>query len=369
MKTSNPTKKLECSLYFLPAGNGDCILIQYQDDESVYHNILIDGGNRNQLEFQKQKRKILEVLDEGRKGRLDLVIVTHSDDDHIKGILKLVMDKQLEGYVDKFWFNSEKTISELLSSPFQYTQPYLVDEQANGAERSSRNQDHDLYHELDKNSKWGHDVISFPKEEVIGNLKLTVLSPTIEKLQKLDDHWPQMPLNAKNVSRSAKCVSDHKQSLNQLMENLSSFEEDTSPVNGASIALMLEWCSRRFLLLSDSHPSVIVDNLADYILADHEALDFDLVKVSHHGSRNNTNDELLSVINCENFIVTTNGKRHCHPHKDCLARIIKKFTPNGTKIYFNHDNEVLKGVFRTNEFKSVYFPQDKEEGIRFTYES
>ncbi|PQJ88989.1 MBL fold metallo-hydrolase, partial [Aliivibrio sifiae] len=283
MKTSNSTKKLKCSFYFLPAGNGDCVLIQYQDDDSAYRNILIDGGNRNQLEFQQQKRKILEILDEGRKGRLDLVIVTHSDDDHIKGILKLVMDKQLEGYVDKFWFNSEKTISELLFSPFQHTQPYLVDEQASGAERSSRNQDHDLYHELDKNNKWDHEVISFPKEEVIGNLKLTVLSPTIEKLQKLDEHWPQMPLNAKNVSRSAKCVSDHNQSLNQLMKGLDSFEEDVSPVNGASIALMLEWCSRRYLLLSDSHPSVIVDSLADFIPENKEALDFDLVKVSHHG--------------------------------------------------------------------------------------
>lgn len=360
---------MECNLYFLPAGNGDCVLIQYQGNDAAYHNILIDGGNRNQLEFQKQKRKLLEILDGGRKGRLDLVIVTHSDDDHIKGILKLVMDKQLAVYVDKFWFNSEKTISELLSSPFQHTQPYLIDERAVGVERSSRNQDHDLYHELDKNNKWDREVISCHRKETIGNLKITVLSPTTEKLQKLDEHWPKMPLSAKNVSRSAKCLSDHSKSLKQLMNNLNHFEEDASPVNGASIALMLEWCSKRYLLLSDSHPSVIVDSLTEYISTDKETLDFDLVKVSHHGSRNNTSDELLSIINCEEFIITTNAKKHCHPHKDCLARIIKKSTPNKTKIHFNHDNDILRGVFRTNEFKNVHFPKTKEEGIRFTYES
>ncbi len=369
MKTSNLTKNLECSLYFLPAGNGDCVLIQYQDDQAVYHNILIDGGNRNHLEFKKQKRKLLEILDEGRKGRLDLVIVTHSDDDHIKGILKLVMDQQLAQYVDKFWFNSEKTISELLSSPFQHTQRYLVDEQTTGVERSSRNQDHDLYHELDKDNRWDREVVSYPKEEVIGNLKITVLSPTIEKLRKLDEHWPKMPLSAQSVKRSSKCLSDHDQSLNLLMNNLNHFEEDTSPVNGASIALMLEWCSKRFLLLSDSHPSVIIDSLTDYTSTDTETLDFDLVKVSHHGSRNNTSDELLSMINCEDFVITTNGKKHCHPHKDCLARIIKTYTPNKTKIYFNHDNEILRGVFYPDEFINVHFPKEKEEGIRLTYES
>ncbi len=365
----NKTKNMECNLYFLPAGNGDCILIQYQDINFAYHNILIDGGNRNQLEFNKQKNKLLDILDEGRKGRLDLVIVTHSDDDHIKGILKLVMDEQLAAYVDKFWFNSEKTISELFSSCFQHTQPYLVSEQVKGVGRSSRNQDHDFYHELDKNSKWDREVISCPRKETIGNLTISVLSPTVKKLSELDKFWPKMPLSTKNASRSSKCISDHNKTLIDLYDKLDHFEEDRSPVNGASIALMLEWCSKRWLLLSDSHPSVIIDSLVENLPVGEEKLDIDVVKISHHGSRNNTSDDLLSLINCNHFVITTNGQKHCHPHKDCLARIIKNFTPDKTKIYFNYDNNVMRKIFKLNEFEGVKFPEINEEGIRFTYES
>lgn len=272
----NTAKKMECNLYFLPAGNGDCILIQYQDANFLYHNILIDGGNRNQLEFTKQKKKLLEILDEGRRGRLDLVIVTHSDDDHIKGILKLVMDEQLAGYVDKFWFNSEKTISELLSSPFQHTQPYLVSQQGRGVKRSSRNQDNDLYHELAKDNKWNSEVIYCPRKETIGNLTITILSPTIEKLKKINEFWPKMPLNKRNASRSSACISDHNKTLTELYGKLEHFDEDKSPVNGGSIALMLEWGPKRWLLLSDSHPSAVIESLVQNLPKGEQKINFDV---------------------------------------------------------------------------------------------
>lgn len=368
MNTQNTANVRECNLYFLPAGNGDCILIQYQDADMSYHNILIDGGNRNRLEFNKQKKKLLEVLDNGCKGRLDLVIVTHSDDDHIEGILKLVQDEELSGYVDRFWFNSEKAVSELFSSSFHHTQPYLVGEEVVGVERSSRNQDNDLYSKISKESKWSSEVIYSPKKETIGSLSITVLSPNIEKLKVLDEYWPKMPINSRHTNRSSSCISDHNEPLEELYQKLGSFKEDTSPVNGASIALMLEWGTRRWLLLSDSHPSVVSKSIRDILPKGKSSLPFDVVKVSHHGSRNNTSDELLDLIDCEHFVVTTNGNRHCHPNKDCLARIIN-INPERTNIYFNYDNETMRNVFDLGEFENVKFPEFSEEGIRFKYES
>ncbi|TOH10433.1 hypothetical protein, partial [Vibrio parahaemolyticus] len=63
-------KSIEAKLYALPAGQGDCLLFQFQDLDEIYHNILVDGGNRNRVEFNKQKKKILEILDDGKKGKL-----------------------------------------------------------------------------------------------------------------------------------------------------------------------------------------------------------------------------------------------------------------------------------------------------------
>ena len=159
--------KKECTLHFLPAGQGDCFLIQFQDDSFDYHNILIDGGNRTTLDFKKQKKQLLKIIDNGKKGRLDLVVVTHSDDDHIKGILKLVADEDLERYVDKYWFNSEKSIAKLFENDFKNTQQYPIVKNVKGAVKSSRQQDNDLYSILGGSQKWNGncaDLVNAPNK-------------------------------------------------------------------------------------------------------------------------------------------------------------------------------------------------------------
>ena len=38
--------------------------------------------------------------------KIDLLIVTHTDDDHIKGIIKFIEDDTLNNYIQEVWFNS-----------------------------------------------------------------------------------------------------------------------------------------------------------------------------------------------------------------------------------------------------------------------
>ena len=63
---------------FLKAGTGDCILINHNSK-----NILIDGGNESTYLISKYN----EI--KSRNEIIDFLIVTHHDDDHIKGILDL----------------------------------------------------------------------------------------------------------------------------------------------------------------------------------------------------------------------------------------------------------------------------------------
>ncbi|KAF7775005.1 hypothetical protein PCIT_a1083 [Pseudoalteromonas citrea] len=354
--------KLKCDLYFLPAGEGDCILIQFQDSSSNYHNILIDGGNLNKLEFDKQKRTLLRLIDNGKKGRFDLVVITHSDDDHIKGILKLVGDDELASLVDKYWFNSEKSIAKKLSEKFLDVQNYEVAKKTVSS-RSSRNQDHDLYHELSKENKWNQELILAGDSYDIDNLTISVLSPTIKELKELHDYWPKKKLNRRNSNRSSTCQSDHAIPLSELYKKIDFFEEDRSEVNASSIALKVKWEDYCFLFLADSHPSVIVKNLPD------EILHCELIKISHHGSRKNTNDELLAKTKTEKYIISTNGMSHCHPHKECLARLIKRNENSNTKLYFNYGNSVLRSIFDEDTFDGAVFPKVEEEGIKLSYES
>lgn len=63
-------------------------------------------------------------------------------------------------------------------------------------------------------------------------------------------------------------------------------------------------------------------------------LSVDYVKLSHHGSQHNTSPEFLKLIECQNYIISTNGSGHGHPDKRTLARIADRH-PHST-IWFNY---------------------------------
>ena len=70
---------------FFPAEHGDSIMISVEN-ESEY-NILIDGGvtstYRNYI-----KQEICRIINKG--SRIDLVVCTHIDADHIGGLVQLL---------------------------------------------------------------------------------------------------------------------------------------------------------------------------------------------------------------------------------------------------------------------------------------
>jgi beta-lactamase superfamily II metal-dependent hydrolase len=362
------TKKV-CDLHFLPAGQGDCFVIQFQDENYNYHNILIDGGNRTTLDFRKQKHQLLRIIDNGNKGRLDLVVVTHSDDDHIKGILKLVADEELEQYVDQYWFNSEKSIAKLCGEEFKQTQNYPVIKNVKGAVKSSRQQDNNLYSVLESSLKWNKAVITDQVDVNIAGIKINVLSPSLEKLKILSSHWPSQPLKANTVKSSSNSKFDYDQSISELQQNLSHFEQDNSPVNGASIAFLVEFHDFKWLFLSDSHPDIVVDNLRKIITTEANKIKIDVVKLSHHGSKKNTNDALLELIDCQNFVVSANAnKKHYHPNKETLVRVLEHIGIDKANFYFVNKNNDIENIFDEAPNVKTDYPSLKEEGIVFHYE-
>lgn len=369
-KNGRLMKKKQARLYALPAGQGDCLLFQFENNEKEFRHILVDGGNRTKIEFNKLKKNIIEILKEGDDGNIDLLVVTHSDDDHISGVLKMLADHELNQKIKKIWFNSEKNINDYFKTNFTGSQKYEILESTKGISKSSRNQDHDLYQLLKNDKRWSEEVIIAGKEELIENLKITVLSPSIEKLRILNEYWPKMPLTGerKIEKSSSKKGFDHDLSYENFLNNLYKFEEDTAEVNGSSVALLLEWETKKILLLSDAHPSVIVESLNK--INEGKRIKIDALKVSHHGSRKNTNDELLNLLECENFIISSNAnKSHYHPDKEALCRILKNKGLDKTKFYFTYDNQQLRSIFLNEESIIVNFPSSIEGGVCLSYES
>ncbi len=147
------------------------------------------------------------------------------------------------------------------------------------------------------------------------------------------------------------------ESIEELITN--PFKEDTSPTNLSSISILIDYKDKKILLLGDSVPSDIVVSLVDLGYSKDTKLNLDILKVSHHGSKHNTSTELLEMIDCKKFLISTNGKKYQHPDKECLARIIK--TQDCPELIFNYD--IYDCIFSKEEKESGLFTIKEENEV------
>jgi hypothetical protein len=118
----------------------------------------------------------------------------------------------------------------------------------------------------------------------------------------------------------------------------SQFVQDQARPNGSSIAVLAEYKEKSVLLLADAHPGVVVDSLKR-LCAEREISQIKVgaVKVSHHGSKGNTNVELLKLVDSPRWLISTNGDQFKHPDEECIARILKYAKP--MELCFNYRTE------------------------------
>ena len=334
---------------FLKANNGDAIHISYNGK-----NIIIDTGVGSTYSSKvghgaKRYGQLKDVIDEiiSKEEKIDLLVITHWDDDHIGGVLRWFNEdiESAKALIKQVWFNSGILINKYFDSQDASENNDMLNISNNNPNTSIRQGiafekyliDNDLSYEIisTKNNK-----IDF-----CDNIKFTILSPTVDKLKKLLTVWKKSPYNP-HTSIS----TDYDKSFIELLQN--EFKEDTKIHNGSSIAFILEIEGKKMLFLGDSHPSVIVNNLKGLGYSKGNKLDIKFVKVSHHGSKANTCDELLELINCDKFIIITNGSKHGLPNKETLAKIINKH--HNCKIYFNYPNLKDK-IFTENELDDFSF--------------
>lgn len=80
-------------------------------------------------------------------------------------------------------------------------------------------------------------------------------------------------------------------------------------------------------------------------------LHVDALEVAPHGSGHNLSNELLGLLDCDRYLISTSGARHAHPDDIAMARILKHGGPE-KEIVFNYrdraamwDAEALKDRF------------------------
>jgi hypothetical protein len=67
-------------------------------------------------------------------------------------------------------------------------------------------------------------------------------------------------------------------------------------------------------------------------------LQIDAMKVSHHGSSRNISREVLDLVSCPPYLLSTNGSIHHHPDTTAMARLIKFGEPE-KEFVFNYRSD------------------------------
>lgn len=354
------------SIKMLPARFGDSFWLTYKKSgDETERRVLIDGGTagtRNDI------HTLIRALPENDR-RIDLVVVTHIDNDHIAGVLTMLQRKEVAVEIGDIWFNGRKHLpSDLLGSK-------------QGEQLSEAIEDGELLW----NQAFGGEAAvlpddgSLPAVNLPGGMKLTLISPTKDALKDLADVWDDELRRAGLLLTGPKLMDqDEKEAegdddggdfLSTEVPDVEAladtkFEGDRSEANGSSIAFLAEFEGRRVLFGADAHVPQMLK--AFERLSPSERLELDLFKVSHHGSQGTTSLELIEKLNCSRYAITTSGSNFGHPDQEAVARILKA-GGNNLELIFNYrsshnevwDLEQLKDEFN---YKATY-PEEGRSGI------
>lgn len=339
---------------FLKAGYGDSILVSFLQGNQK-RNILIDGGPAATYVGRDNRDGALKMaLDKlSSNEKINLLVVTHVDNDHICGILKwLERDPLAYDKIEEVWFNSEGHIANFLNKK-PVVEHQVWTNVAQGR-RLGYNQGKSLEMYLNErnNITWKEQVIDDNGDLDLfeGAIHIRILSPNQSKLELLLKNWgtileePTPELAGKR--KLAGKQNDYEISLKTHIQNdiVEKFKEDEAPHNGSSIAFILTINQKNLVFLADAHPTVIEQSLKKYGFSEKSPLEAELVKLSHHGSRYNNSKEMLKMIKSSNFVISTNGMGQVsHPHKRLIARLIS-IHPN-CQIHFNYPsliNSIIK---------------------------
>ncbi len=356
-------------LSVVQAEYGDCLLLESSD--GINSNfILIDSGPSQT--YRRHLNPALKVIVTGNK--LDLVILSHIDNDHILGFLDLLeaIKKEKEGNggelikIEDLWHNSfndilgtkvesNKLVQNLfLSERFSLIkgEDFITKLPALGALKGiSEGRDvTKLAEELHVpiNAQFGGDPIVVAGEEYkiieLGNMKFHVLGPTqknLARLKKVWDDWERHHLQAE-------VRIDDYEALQAL---------DSSISNLSSIMFLVESDGKRMLFTGDGLGSDIVESLSKRGLLDSQGrLHVDILKVPHHGSERNVSEQFFETVTADVYVISANG-RDDNPSFSTLKWIIE----SGNK----YDRKVT--IVATNKTENIKKAQQIYDSKKFQY--
>lgn len=352
-----------------PALNGDAFLLCADSA-----TLLVDGGYSST--FDRYILNDLRALASEGKA-LDLVINTHIDADHIGGILRFISVNGAATQpeiipVKRIWHNSLRCLTASQTEPVTRHNKTILNtltqrgyltatEERAGARAISARQGNTLASLIHSGQyEWNEgdgsrriSVERMPYIDLPGG-RITVLTPSDTALDALRAYWQKslLRLGFKGevgydtlTENAFECGVSHLHEADGKPPTLISagrpgrleeiYRPDTSVTNASSIATLIELDGCRVLMLADAPAEDIIRQLKIMQAAGCSLL-FDAIKISHHGSNNNTSPELLGLIDAPVYFISSDGGRHQHPDVEVLTAIVDRPAAFSRTLYFNY---------------------------------
>ena len=338
---------------------GDCLLLEAQSGELM----LCDGGMKGSL--KQHVRDELAKLRAAERA-IDLVYVSHIDNDHINGVLQLLED-EVEWRVFDFHENNDdpilepkvprppaihgilhnafrdqvtannKAIENLLvaAAPSLYATaiPEMI-----GAADEMQGIIAAIPEALKVSRLTRADALDIPVNRPpgvaqaarllfagqpgdtfqLGSMKFTLLGPTKKELSTLRKGWNTWLRNNRDT------VKKIRAELKRRIEEFSSGALTTSPYdlrdwngvpdfegvsapNVASLMFLAEEDGKTLLLTGDGQQKFILDGLARTGFLEDGFVHVDVLKVQHHGSENNMDEKFARKVSADHYVFCGNG--------------------------------------------------------------
>lgn len=318
----------------MSARHGDALILHCSKGEDE-GTIVIDGGPFANPRFNPFLTEIESHLP------IDLMVVTHFDDDHLVGIKRFVENHRNDNLfpVKRIWANCAKHISFDLSEKLSSKKASkLADVLLEISQKTQLDwENYRLNGFVDESILFADIEIINPHKDVFEHFITSYKEEydcgyTEENLSNKKDKEPDINVDMHELANRPKTPGN--------------IENPSELINMVSVSMLI--CSDAFSLLAlgDSFPQEIYASLVERGYNKMNKLHVDYMKMPHHGSAENISNELLDIIDCDNFIITTDGsKGYKHPHREALANVLchpERDYSRTVHFYFNYPLETIE---------------------------
>ncbi|MCI1740889.1 MAG: hypothetical protein LKI18_00490 [Prevotella sp.] len=346
----------------------DAFLVHYIDDSNHSHIVMIDSGNYNDADkiiahIRAYYAPVKTIY--GNKYIIETSIVTHPDDDHIGGFIKMLEYKR-NGKLDdfefqKFWVNDptkhgikpeqikslrkQETVDERLRSVYNYNEDTsknllnLLDELKITRREKFAAKFGPLPKGIFEPTSVLHEILK-PVPKVYPSF--TVIGPT-------EDYYVSLLPNFRNELKSHEGEEEEEMkyysifdrvSDNSLSSALDDAKDDPSAHNQSSMIVLFEPKEGvKYLFMGDAGVDAF-NNIPLHLKNQIRKVNW--LKVPHHGSKHNLNTDVIRWLNPKIAYIST--EKRGKYLSQCVVNALKKHRASVYSTSQNRSNIVNNSI-------------------------